>query len=374
MLASITALTISALTLYALATYKPKDERVVVINSLLKENLKQVKGENTVYPYIRSHTDDTYLIELPTGFEFKQLENLKGKLENGLKEYVSITNDNFTYIIKIEEQVETPTNIPFKLIDTKNGELKVAVGMSKNDLVYLNFQKAPHTLIGGSTGWGKSVFTKGLILQLLHNYPSCELELFDFKVGVELFDFKELKQTKTFVTKSWLAQPEIERIYDEINERFEQITSSRCRDIFEFNSKSNNKMQYKFVIIEEFTVLLDIQDELSDTLTKSLALSRAVGIYFIFTSQRFSADIIDGKIKTNIDNRICFRVVDGINSKIILDSAGAEKLRTKGRAILSQGGEQQEFQSFNVSQSDIDMVIKPHLDINKGAKEETLWA
>ena len=76
-------------------------------------------------------------------------------------------------------------------------------------------------------------------------------------------------------------------------------------------------MQYKFVIIEEFTVLLDIQDELSDTLTKSLALSRAVGIYFIFTSQRFSADIIDGKIKTNIDNRICFRVVDGINSKII---------------------------------------------------------
>ena len=143
MLASITALTISALAVYGLATCKTKDENVRIINLLLKENLKQGKGESIVYPYVSSYTDDTYFIELPTGFEFKQLENLKGKIENALRERVSITNDNFTYSIKIEkEKVETPTNVPFSLIDMKKEKIKVAVGVNGDELVYLDFTKA----------------------------------------------------------------------------------------------------------------------------------------------------------------------------------------------------------------------------------------
>ena len=105
------------------------------------------------------------------------------------------------------------------------------------------------------------------------------------------------------------AELVIENVYREIQERFNLITDSGCNDIFEFNSKSNNKMQYKFVMMEEFTVLLDINKELSVTLTKALAIARAVGVYFIFTSQRFSADIIDSKIKANIDTRVCFSVL-----------------------------------------------------------------
>ena len=158
------------------------------------------------------------------------------------------------------------------------------------------------------------------------------------------------------------AELVIENVYREIQERFNLITDSGCNDIFEFNSKSNNKMQYKFVMMEEFTVLLDINKELSVTLTKALAIARAVGVYFIFTSQRFSADIIDSKIKANIDTRVCFRVSDSTNSRIILDKTGAEKLQVKGRGILVQGGQEQEFQSFFIDRKEIDQYIKPYLE------------
>lgn len=355
---------------------RKKDNNVSIINSILKSNLKIKNGDKEIYPYVRVVKDNSYIVELPKGFDFSQLQKLQGKIENAIRHNVAISNDDFVYAIELlERAVETPQLVPFQLANTKKEKgVRLAVGVCGDEVVYIDFESVPHLLIGGATGWGKSIFTKALILQILHNYPDSELELFDFKAGIELGDFKDVRQTKTFIIKPYRAQQEIERIYDEIEQRFDVVTNSKCRDIFEYNSKSNNKMQYKFVIIEEFTILLDIQEEVSVILTKALAIARAVGVYFIFTSQRFSADIIDSKIKANIDNRVCFHVADAMNSKIILDSPGAEKLQHKGRAILSQSGQQCEFQSFFAKKADVEMVIKSHLDINKIDKEETVWA
>lgn len=358
-----------------------KDDNVELINSVLKSNLSIKEKDKEIHPYVKSCNNGSYIIELQKGFDFKQLEKLQGKIENAIKCNVSINNDDFIYSIKMEEKVGTPTLVPFKLVDTKTKDgVKLAIGMCGDEMVYIDFKSVPHLLIGGATGWGKSIFTKVLILQILHNYPDCELELFDFKAGIELGDFRNLKQTKTFIIKPHEASDEIERIYNEIEYRFDIITNAKCRDIFEYNSKSNNKMQYKFVIIEEFTILLDIQDELSVILTKALAIARAVGIYFIFTSQRFSADIIDSKIKANIDNRVCFHVADAMNSKIILDSQGAEQLKYKGRAILSQSGQRQEFQSFYATKTDVEQMTKRYFEDKKAVKvikeiegEETIW-
>lgn len=338
-----------------------KDERVAIINSILELNLNLKLNDNeTIHPFMKSSNGDSFHIELPRGFEFAQLQKLQGKIENALKQRVVITDKDFNYMIEVKEEEEPlPQNIPFQLVDTdsKNG-VKIAIGQGKSGLIYLEFDKVPHLITGGATGWGKSIFTKNLIIQLVHNYPNVELELFDFKAGIELTDFKNLKQTKSFTIKPDHAQSELERIYEEIEERFDLITEKNCRDIFEFNSKSNSKMQYKFVIIEEFTILLDIQKDVSTILTKSLAIARAVGVYFIFTSQRFSADIIDSKIKANISNRVCFSVADAMNSKIILDTQGAEKLRDKGRALISKESELHEFQSFNVTRQDVQEFLK----------------
>ena len=127
-------------------------------------------------------------------------------------------------------------------------------------------------------------------------------------------------------------------------------------------------MQYKFVILEEFTILLDIQKDISNILVKSLAISRATGIFFLFSSQRFDSKIIDSKIKANIDNRICFRTADGINSKLILDQTGAENLKNVGRGFISNGGELQEFQSFYVTKKDIESVTKKYFEAKNSEK------
>ena len=346
-----------------------KETEVDVINKILKSNLCIKVGNKEVYPYIYSTQSEKYFVELPKGFEFSQLEKLKGKIENAIKKNILISNDNFTYSIKIIENSEAPTLAPFQLVDTESEKgIKLGIGEGKNGIIYLDFNKAPHTLVGGSTGWGKSIFIKNLIVQLIENYPDVELELFDFKAGIELKDFENIKQIKSFVVKPHLAGSELERIYEEIESRFDLITNADCRDIFEFNSKTNNKLQYKFVILEEFTILLDIQKDISNILVKSLAISRATGIFFLFSSQRFDSKIIDSKIKANIDNRICFRTADGINSKLILDQTGAENLKNVGRGFISNGGELQEFQSFYVTKKDIESVTKKYFEAKNSEK------
>ena len=232
------------------------------------------------------------MVHLPDGFGFSELLKVQEKIENVLKCHVVIKNDDFIYSIQVVEFSEIPTNVPFKIINTRqkaNKGVLLALGEGDNGLVYLDLKKAPHTLIAGSTGYGKSIFIKNLILQLISNYENIELELFDFKAGVELKDFKNLKQTKCFISKPHLAANEIQRIHKEIDERFDLITNADCRDIYEYNDISKSKLPTKIVILEEFTILIDMQKDISTTLIKSLAISRACGVHFICTSQRFDS-------------------------------------------------------------------------------------
>lgn len=326
---------------------------------LIKE-VNQVLGDKG---YVKTYDrkQKVYIIGLNVGSSFAELEKLKGAFENLFKSEVEIVNDNFCYCMKLVEKKVIPNIVPFQLFDTshENG-MKVAVAMGSDGPIYLDFTKVPHTLVAGSTGWGKSVFTKSLILQIINNFPSAQFELFDFKAGTELGDFKELKQTMSFIIRPHQAEDEINRIYGEIEDRFTTITSTNSRDWLTYNKKSRNKMTPKFIVIEEFTILLDQSKEMSITLTKCLAIARAVGVFFIFTSQRFDAKIIDSRIKANIDNRICFHTADGTNSKVILDTTGAEKLNVVGRCLISIAGVISEGQSFYAKETD----IKKHTEIH----------
>ena len=154
-----------------------------------------------------------YSIGLNVGSSFSDLEKLKGAFENVLKNEVEIVNQNYNYYIKVVEPKIIPTLVPFEIFEIKNKKnLKVAVAKGSDDLIFLDFLKAPHTLIAGATGWGKSVFIKNFIVQLIHNFPTTELELFDFKAGIELGDFKDLKQTKSFIVRPHEAEDEIKKL------------------------------------------------------------------------------------------------------------------------------------------------------------------
>lgn len=327
---------------------------------LLKE-VNQILGDKG---YVKSYDrkQRVYVIGLNVGSSFADLEKLKGAFENLFKNEVKVINDNFCYCVKLVEKKEIPNLVPFQLFDTshENG-MKVAVAMGADSPICLDFTKVPHTLIAGATGWGKSIFTKNLILQIINNFPSSEFELFDFKAGIELGDFKDLKQTKSFIIRPHQAESEISRIYDEIEDRFATITATNSRDWVAYNKKSCNKMTPKFIVIEEFTILLDQSKEMSITLTKCLAIARAVGVFFIFTSQRFDSKIIDSKIKANIDNRVCFHTADGTNSKVILDVTGAEKLNTVGRCLISIAGVINEGQTPYVKENNVKKYTETHI-------------
>lgn len=327
---------------------------------LLKEVNQMLGDKGYVKSYERKQR--VYIVELNAGSSFTDLEKLKGAFENLFKNEVEIINDNFRYYVKLVEKKVIPSLVPFQLFDTSNENgVKIAVAMGSDGIIYLDFTKVPHTLIAGATGWGKSIFTKNLILQIVNNFPSAEFELFDFKAGIELGDFKDLKQTKSFIIRPHQAESEISRIYDEIEDRFATITATNSRDWVAYNKKSCNKMTPKFIVIEEFTILLDQSKEMSITLTKCLAIARAVGVFFIFTSQRFDSKIIDSKIKANIDNRVCFHTADGTNSKVILDTTGAEKLNTVGRCLISIAGVISEGQSFYAKESDVKKHTESHI-------------
>ncbi|MDB8545801.1 FtsK/SpoIIIE domain-containing protein [Turicibacter sanguinis] len=330
-----------------------------------KKELDELLNEKG-YVKFQDKKNGVFGVELNNGSSFKDLENLKGSIENTLKSEVEVSNDNFNYFIRKKERKVIPSNIPFKLIDTSSEKgFRIAIGVGGDGIIYLDFAKVPHTLIGGATGWGKSIFTKNIIIQIINNFPSSEFDLLDFKSGIELGDFKDLRQVKSFTIIPDEAEVVLSRIYTEIEDRFAIITGTNSRDWVAFNTKSKEKINPRFVIIEEFTILLDQSKEVSKVLTKCLAIGRAVGVFFIFTSQRFDAKIIDPRIKANIDNRICFHTADSTNSKVILDTTGAETIKTVGRCLFSQNGEVIECQAFNIKENDVINAIQSHLKAHR---------
>lgn len=358
-----------------------KDEAIDQLNEFLQQtDLKVIDKDNDVtnYAYCYKKSEDefyeNYYIEIPQYKSFKDLERLQSILENHFKKTLKceITN-NFEYILKVRksniENIETM--LPFKLINvSKTSELCFCSGKSMFGYEYINFSKIPNLLVAGATGWGKSFCIKSIIAQLIHNYKdNVSLVLIDLKGGVELGIFESVKQTTFFTFKPWECEEILKNTFEEIEERLDKFRRLNVKNITEFNEKSDEKMKFKIVVIEEFTILMDYSKEIFDVLTKSLAISRSSGIYYCFSSQRFDHKIIDSRIKANIDNRICFHTADAINSKLILDENGAEKLDVKGRAILSRGGEKVEFQSFYITDEDVQKVVNANLKRNKTISE-----
>ena len=211
-------------------------------------------------------------------------------------------------------------------------------------VITADLAKMPHLLIAGSTGSGKSVCINDLIVSMVYKSSPAELRmiLVDPKV-VELSVYGSLPHLLIpVVTEPKKAASALRWAVNEMMKRYKLFSEVGARELERYNSlqkEASAKLPKLVVIIDELADLMMVApDEVEDSICRIAQLGRAAGIHLIVATQRPSADIITGLIKANIPSRCAFAVSSGIDSRIILDAMGAEKLLGRGDMLFHPTG------------------------------------
>jgi len=227
----------------------------------------------------------------------------------------------------------------------KKAEVPIVLGKDiTGEAVTVDLVQMPHLLIAGATGSGKSVCVNTMILTLLYQKPpaECRLILIDPKI-VELKLYNDIPHLLTpVITEPKKAFQALQYCIYEMERRYSCLDSMGVRDIRSYNKRIRERgiaaeyMPYIVVVIDEFADLMATTGkELESTVARLAAMSRAVGIHLVLATQRPSIDIITGLIKANIPSRIAFMVASKMDSRIIIDMVGAEKLLGKGDMLYA---------------------------------------
>jgi S-DNA-T family DNA segregation ATPase FtsK/SpoIIIE len=224
--------------------------------------------------------------------------------------------------------------------------LTVALGKSVSGKEhYANLAKMPHLLIAGATGAGKSVAVHTLITSLIYRNGPADLRfiMVDPK-RVELTLYNNIPHLLTpVITEPKKAIIALKWAVAEMERRYDILENNEARDLESYNKKREKdsemeNMPYIIVIIDELAdIMMSYPRELESGIVRLAQMSRAVGIHLILSTQRPSVNVITGLIKANVPARIALQVSSQIDSRTILDAAGAEKLLGAGDMLYSSG-------------------------------------
>ncbi len=225
-----------------------------------------------------------------------------------------------------------------------NYRLPVILGRDiPGDAIIFDLARTPHLLIAGATGSGKSVCVNALICSVLYRHHPSEVKLLliDPKI-VELKLYNDIPHLLApVITEPKRAFQALQYCIAEMERRYALLDSLGVRDIGAYNHRIRErrlaveKLPYIVVVVDEFADLMATTGkELEATLARLAAMSRAVGIHLVLATQRPSTDVITGLIKANIPSRIAFMVASKVDSRIIIDSIGAEKLLGRGDMLF----------------------------------------
>ena len=228
---------------------------------------------------------------------------------------------------------------------TESKGLTVALGKDITGRpVVTDLQRMPHLLVAGTTGSGKSVCVNGLILSLLYRFTPDQLQLMmvDPK-QVELSVYEDIPHLVGFsdsdggeiIVDPKKAAQALHQVVELMEQRYTLFAENRVRNLAEYNEKSDAPLPWFVVIIDELADLMMVASKSVETSICRIAQkARAAGIHLVLATQRPSADVITGLIKVNIPSRIAFAVSSQVDSRVILDSGGAEHLLGKGDMLF----------------------------------------
>ena len=251
----------------------------------------------------------------------------------------------------------------------REGTNKLALGLG-NDVsgqsIVADLTRMPHLLIAGATGQGKSVCINALITSLLFQVTPDHLRLLliDPK-RVELTGYNGLPHLALPVlVESHQAAAALRWAVAEMDRRYKLFSAEGVRNIASYNEKATQRLArplpYIVIVIDELADLMMVAaGEIEELICRIAQLARAVGIHLIIATQRPSTDIITGLIKANIPSRIAFAVGSQVDSRVILDTGGAEKLLGRGDMLYQpvDAGKPTRIQGAFVSDPEVEGVV-----------------
>ena len=246
---------------------------------------------------------------------------------------IDVPNPN-PYEVKLRTLIE---NEQFKKIEDQEG---LPIGLGENvggEPLSIDLLDMPHLLIAGATGSGKSVCINSIIASLIFGCSPEDLRLImvDPK-RVELTLFNDLPHlVYPVVVEMDETINVLENLIDEMFVRYKLLEEAGTRNIKVYREKTNHKLPYLVLIIDELAdLMMASRFEAEQLLVRLAALGRATGIHLILATQRPSVNVVTGLMKANIPSRIAFAVASQIDSRVILDVNGAEKLLGKGDMLF----------------------------------------
>ncbi len=345
---------------------------------LLQETLADFGVHAEVVGWVPGPTVTLFKIDLPSGVRVSRVSNLQDDIAlalaaPGVRIFAPVPGTNFVGIEVPNKKRETVL-LGDVLSDAPVGPLQIAIGKDvEGASIVSDLARMPHLLIGGTTGSGKSVSINGMIMSILMRATPAEVRfiMIDPK-RVEFTPYNGIPHLYVpVVTESKEAASALAWAVAEMERRLKVFSSVGARNIGQYNAKAQNgleiegnaatEMPYIVIIIDELAdLMMNVGKEVEFSISRLAQLARAAGIHLIVATQRPSTNVVTGLIKANITNRIAFNVASGIDSRVILDTPGAENLIGLGDLLLSKPelARPQRIQGCYVSEDEISAVVE----------------
>lgn len=345
---------------------------------LLQETLADFGVGADVVGWVHGPTVTLFKVDLPSGVRVNRVSNLTDDIAlalaaPGVRIFAPIPGTNYVGIEVPNKKRET-VYLGDVLKDAPSGPLQIAIGKDvEGESIISNLATMPHLLIGGTTGSGKSVAINGMIMSILMRATPSEVRMIMIDPKrVEFTPYNGIPHLYVpVVTEAREAASALSWAVAEMERRLKVFSGIGARNIGQYNAKAQQgleindapaaEMPYIVIIIDELAdLMMNVGKEVEFSISRLAQLARAAGIHLIVATQRPSTNVVTGLIKANITNRIAFNVASGIDSRVILDTPGAENLIGLGDLLLSKPelAKPQRIQGCFVSEDEISAVVE----------------
>ena len=346
---------------------------------LLQQTLEEFKVPAKVVGWLAGPTVTMYKVDLPSGVRLASLTKLADDIALSLAAPgVRIAQIPNTSLVGVEIPNKTRSDVLLGdiIAQAGPGPLQMAIGEDVDgNRICLDLAKMPHLLVGGTTGSGKSVALNGMIMTILMRATPSEVRMilidpkrveFALYNGIPHLYVPPVTEPKEAASALKWAVAEMERrlkLFEQVGARNIGLYNQMIQngELTDENGDHPDEIPYIVVVIDELSDLMMVAGkEVEDSIVRISQLARAAGIHLIVATQRPSANVVTGMIKANITNRIALTVSQSLESRVIIDQSGAEKLTGHGDMLFSrpEWGKPKRIQGCYVSEAEIGSVVE----------------